>query len=699
LASEQTPAACGVKAMRKIGVTALWLTWGVLAWSGCSSSVAEMGGGGTPAGGASRGGASGSESAGKGGAPGGAIPEAGAAGQAGTSDLGGSGTAGEMGTNSVGEAAAAGQSGSASEAGATGVDRLVFAAQALPPAHYNQPYRTTLTASGGVGSSYTFSTTSGALPAGVSLSESGVISGNPSAQGPALFTVTVSDGHGDTAIQSFQITVTRGRWLVYTWSEAPPGDDFPTVTQHGALLDTSGASFTPQGIDCTGYNLAFSPDGKWLGCTSGTLFDVSGASVGATLSQTFVGGVWAPDSRWTASFNFDNQPRLKFGNPLTPSVPATVDFTGLTACSGGVWSPGGALFGLTCAGTTYVVSPDWAAPIKPLLVGMGTFSGFVSDQIVAVQLATGNLGWSSVTSGTASALRDSGLAVPTSLQSNPNTERALFGGNTGKVWFDFKTGYVSPPGNYVPSPDFATVARFSMPSTDEVLDFFATAAPTVPLLASSLIVDGGAVLTAQWSADGMVFIADAEMSGTKRVTWLSPVPHSATFPQPAPPAFVSLAGDDSWLAFLAANTYTVMNLDSSAGEVTHTNQVGSTGFPNTQSFLAPSAQAFAYQTCAVQVTGSGPGAPTCIPGNAFVGSPRSSASPWIFPLPAVEWSADSNAFAIVTEGQLPMYTAGGPPFGLVVARATDAGANLQVVAATSTNAYFTSNLEHYEFQP
>ena len=62
----------------------------------------------------------------------------------------------------------------------------------LPAVTLNQAYSQALQASGGVGP-YTYALTAGALPAGLSLSASGVLSGTVAAVGAAGFTVTVTD--------------------------------------------------------------------------------------------------------------------------------------------------------------------------------------------------------------------------------------------------------------------------------------------------------------------------------------------------------------------------------------------------------------------------------------------------------------------------------------------------------------------------
>jgi len=64
----------------------------------------------------------------------------------------------------------------------------------------------TFTASGGVGP-YGFAVTSGALPAGLTLSTTGTLSGTPTAGGSFSFTVTATDARGFTGAQALTLTV------------------------------------------------------------------------------------------------------------------------------------------------------------------------------------------------------------------------------------------------------------------------------------------------------------------------------------------------------------------------------------------------------------------------------------------------------------------------------------------------------------
>jgi len=67
-------------------------------------------------------------------------------------------------------------------------------------------YSASLTASGGT-SPYTYAVTSGSLPTGLSLSNSGAISGTPTTAGSYTFTVTATDSYSQTAMQSYTLTI------------------------------------------------------------------------------------------------------------------------------------------------------------------------------------------------------------------------------------------------------------------------------------------------------------------------------------------------------------------------------------------------------------------------------------------------------------------------------------------------------------
>lgn len=92
-------------------------------------------------------------------------------------------------------------------------------------------YSATLEASGGT-TPYTWSITSGALPAGLSLTaSSGAISGTPTTSGTASFTVQVKDANNNTGTQSLSITIAAAA-------------QSPTVTTSSLPNASVGASYS-----------------------------------------------------------------------------------------------------------------------------------------------------------------------------------------------------------------------------------------------------------------------------------------------------------------------------------------------------------------------------------------------------------------------------------------------------------------------
>jgi hypothetical protein len=112
---------------------------------------------------------------------------------------------------------------------------LTITSLTLPGGIVGTPYSQTLAGSGGT-SPYTWSVTSGTLPAGLQLNASnGVISGTPTATGPNLFTVTMTDAAGLSTQQQLNITIV-----------APLANTTAT-----ALSATSGVAFS-QTLTATG---------------------------------------------------------------------------------------------------------------------------------------------------------------------------------------------------------------------------------------------------------------------------------------------------------------------------------------------------------------------------------------------------------------------------------------------------------------
>ena len=76
----------------------------------------------------------------------------------------------------------------------------------LPPGTAGTPYTTTLHAAGGI-SPWTWAVAGGSLPAGLTLSPGGTITGTPATPGTRTFTAQATDHDGNTATKSLTLTI------------------------------------------------------------------------------------------------------------------------------------------------------------------------------------------------------------------------------------------------------------------------------------------------------------------------------------------------------------------------------------------------------------------------------------------------------------------------------------------------------------
>ncbi len=99
---------------------------------------------------------------------------------------------------------------------------LSVATSSLPAGVTGQGYSASLSAAGGV-PPYAWALTAGTLPAGLSLSALGALSGTPTAAGTSSFTVKVTDSAAHTASAAFTVTVTASPPVLFTGTYPPGG--------------------------------------------------------------------------------------------------------------------------------------------------------------------------------------------------------------------------------------------------------------------------------------------------------------------------------------------------------------------------------------------------------------------------------------------------------------------------------------------
>jgi hypothetical protein len=258
---------------------------------------------------------------------------------------------------------------------AAAIAPLTITSTAVASATSNQPYSTTLSATGGT-APYTWSVTG--LPAGLSLGGNGVITGSPTVTGNFSLAVTVTDSQSPAKTASANIPLSVAAAI------APL-----TITSTTVANGTSNQSYSAT-----------------LSATGGTApytWSVSGLPTGLSLGSN---GVISGSPTATGNFSLaitvtDSQSPAKTASatiPLVVSVPALTitsstlpsgtdgsAYSGTLQASGGTpaytWSisTGSLPAGLTLAATTGVISGT------PSVTGTSTFTATVSDNGNPVQ--------------------------------------------------------------------------------------------------------------------------------------------------------------------------------------------------------------------------------------------------------------------------------------------------------------------------
>ena len=260
--------------------------------------------------------------------------------------------------------------------------QVKISTSSLPNGQIGAAYSTTLAATGGV-SPYTWSLTSGSLPAGLTLNAStGAITGTPSssvASTALTFKVTDSSTPGLTQTAAFTLTISPAS-LVISTSSLPNGQT--GVVYSAALAATGGVS--PYTWSLTSGSL---PAGLALNASTGTISGTPSAAV-ASASLTFK----VADS---------SSPALTQTTNLTLTISATPTVASVTL------NPTSVSGGNNSQGTVTLSAPALSGGATVTLASSNTSAAQVPASVVvaaAASSATFSIATSSVSSSTTSVI-------------------------------------------------------------------------------------------------------------------------------------------------------------------------------------------------------------------------------------------------------------------------------------------------------
>ncbi|MBB4656325.1 uncharacterized protein YhjY with autotransporter beta-barrel domain [Xanthomonas sp. F14] len=167
---------------------------------------------------------------------------------------------------------------------------LVLAQPTLPPAVRGSAYNQVLTASGGV-APYRYSIASGTLPAGLTLTSDGTLSGTPTTQGTSSFTIAVADAGNASATQAYSFTVSDAAPVAVADVAATMSDAAVTVAvtanDTGNITTIAIAAAPTNGTAVVnGLELVYTPAAGFVGTdvVSYTVTGSGGTSAAATVT-------------------------------------------------------------------------------------------------------------------------------------------------------------------------------------------------------------------------------------------------------------------------------------------------------------------------------------------------------------------------------------------------------------------------------
>ena len=257
---------------------------------------------------------------------------------------------------------------------------LKITTTSLPNGVAGDSYSRKILASGGI-PSYTFTTISGTLPAGLSLATSGAITGTPTTAGTSSFTVQVKDSNTPpgTATANLSITITPA--LSITTTSLPGGTE---GTAYSASVVASGG-VSPYNITVTIGSLPAGLTMSASGAISGTPTNAGTASFTVQAHDSS-----SPPQVVTANLSITIASNLKITSASLPNGVAGNSYSASVTASGGT-TPYRftTISGSLPAGLS--LSTAGAITGTPTTAGTSSFTVQVKDTNSPPQAATANL--------------------------------------------------------------------------------------------------------------------------------------------------------------------------------------------------------------------------------------------------------------------------------------------------------------------
>ncbi|MBA8879178.1 uncharacterized protein YhjY with autotransporter beta-barrel domain/carbon monoxide dehydrogenase subunit G [Phyllobacterium myrsinacearum] len=264
-------------------------------------------------------------------------------------------------------------------------DALVLPATTFTNGQVGVAYSASINPATGGTAPYTYAVTSGSLPAGVSISSSGNISGTPTAGGTFNFTLTATDSAFVTASQTYSLTM-----AVPTLSMTPAA---------GTLALSYGQAYSQAFVASGGtapYTYALSAGALPAGISLSSTGTLSGTptvpglytiSIRATDSSTGTGAPFARTQNYVLTVS---APTIVVAPATLPNGTAGTSYAATLSVSGGV---GPYTFGLTSGSLPSGVSFNAAGEFSGTPTVSGTFSTTITATDANGQTGTRAYTW------------------------------------------------------------------------------------------------------------------------------------------------------------------------------------------------------------------------------------------------------------------------------------------------------------------